>query len=71
MTACPSCGAEVAWVYDPDDELIAIDAGIAAEGDVSLDGGISGHRVAPGLGSHRAHRCEDAEQAAPARAEAR
>jgi len=60
MAVCFKCKADVGFVYDGDD-LLTIDLAPVEGGNVRLDGGgkISGHRVSPGSGTHRLHRCED------------
>lgn len=61
MSACPNCGAAVGYVYGPDgDELIVIDQGQSENGNVRIDGGISGHYVQAGLGTHQEHDCKEA-----------
>ena len=60
MPPCGRCGADVRHVYDPDDDLMTIDAERVADGNVSLDGCVSAHRVAPGAGNYRVHDCASA-----------
>ena len=62
MPPCGRCGADVRHVYDPDDELMTIDADRVSGGNVSIDGYVSAHRVAPGAGSYRIHDCDRVEQ---------
>lgn len=55
---CHRCGAAIAYAYVPGDELVTLDAERAAAGNFVLEPGkVSGHRVAPGAGTHRVHVC--------------
>lgn len=58
MPPCGRCGADVAYVYDPDEQLLTIDAQRVDDGNVELEGKVGAHLVAPGAGRYRVHECE-------------
>ena len=62
MPACPHCGHDVAYVYDPDDELLIVER--SEDGNLAIEGSVGVHLVAPGAGTYREHECSAEREAA-------